>query len=82
METEKKIPSIREQVRYAIKQTRAMSGMSRAEFADYHEVTYEVLANWEKGRTVPRADQFLKVLELRAKIVRANRKANPARAAA
>jgi|GEM_PF-6164910 len=81
MEAEKKIPDLREQIRYTIRQTRAMSGMSRAEFAEFFDISYEVAANWEKGRTVPQADKFLQVLELRAKIVRANRKANPARAA-
>jgi len=68
----------KQQVIYLVQTTRAMSGMTRPEFGEYLGVSSEVVRFWEEGRTVPRADRFMDVIDLRRAVIR-SQKASKAR---
>jgi DNA-binding XRE family transcriptional regulator len=73
MEKNINLPTLRENVVFLVRQTRAMAGFTRAEMGSFLGLNGELVRNWERGLTVPRADAFLAVMELRRRILRAKR---------
>lgn len=67
------IPDYKEHIVFFIKQTRAMAGMTRPQLAEYLGTNPETVRNWERRLTVPKADMFLAVMDLRGQIIKSRR---------
>lgn len=63
-----------QQIQFFVITTRAMTGWNKEEMGRFVGVSGEAVRTWELGTAMPAAVSFMKILSLRADIVRARKK--------
>jgi DNA-binding transcriptional regulator YiaG len=65
------------EIQLMVRTTRHMLGLSQEKFAKlFAGYTLAIVKNWESGRTLPRADVFLKILKIRKRCLRKSHRIN------